>query len=121
MENVPAEQRDARWQARFDDIPRSVETASAKFQPPEQSAEDLLDLLDGLVEKTRIDPAAPFNPDTVEQLAALKKKDSAAFDQLRAQLKSAGCRIAELDRAIAAKKSGTGGLIGPHWVVRVES
>ena len=37
------------------------------------SAEDIRDPLDGLVEKTSVDPGSPFEPDVLERLAALKK------------------------------------------------
>jgi hypothetical protein len=56
------------------------------------AAEDVHDPLDGLVEKTAIDPGAPFAPDALVDLAELKKEDRAAFEALRAQLKKAGCR-----------------------------
>src|SRR5262245_53172034 len=52
-----------------------------------EAAEDLLDPLEGLVENTASDPGAPFAPDALERLAALKKDDRAAFEALRAQLK----------------------------------
>src|SRR6266481_2595652 len=54
------------------------------------AAEDLRDPLEGLVERTATDPGAPFAPDTLVRLAALKKDDRAAFEALRAQLKGAG-------------------------------
>src|SRR5882757_2506139 len=54
------------------------------------AAEDIGDPLEGLVERTATDPGAPFAPDTLVRLAALKKDDRAAFEALRAQLKSAG-------------------------------
>jgi hypothetical protein len=56
-------------------------------------AEEVRDPLEGLVDKTRIDPGAPFTPEVLERLAALKKDDRAAFETLRAHLKSAGCRV----------------------------
>jgi hypothetical protein len=65
------------------------------------AAEDIRDPLDGLVEKSADDPGAPFVPDALERLAALKKEDRAAFEALRAQLKKAGCRLTALDKAIA--------------------
>jgi hypothetical protein len=52
-----------------------------------EAAEDIRDALDGLVEKTATDPGAPFAPEALERLAALKKDDRAAFEALRAQLK----------------------------------
>ena len=47
------------------------------------AAEDIRDPLDGLVEKSADDPGAPFVPDALERLAALKKEDRAAFEALR--------------------------------------
>ena len=73
------------------------------------AAEDIRDPLEGLVEKTATDPGAPFAPDTLVRLAALKKDDRAAFEALRAQLKSAGCRVTALDEAIAEENGDRGG------------
>ena len=64
-------------------------------------AEEVHDPLDGLAEKITSDPGAPFTPEVLEALAALKKDDRAAFETLRARLKSAGCRVTALDEAIA--------------------
>src|SRR5262245_62657523 len=72
------------------------------------AAEDILDPLEGLVEKTGIDPGAPFMPDALERLAALKKDDLAAFEALRAQLKGR-CRVTALDKAIAKESGDVGG------------
>ena len=71
------------------------------------SAEDIHDPLDGLVEKTTADPGSPFEPEVLERLAALKKDDQAVFEALRAKLKKAGCRVAALDRAIAEESDET--------------
>src|SRR5262245_31066091 len=68
-------------------------------------AEEVRDPLEGLVERTKLDPGAPFMPEVLECLAALKKNDSAAFETLRAQLKTAGCRVTELDKALASELS----------------
>ena len=73
------------------------------------AAEDIRDPLDGLVERTATDPGAPFAPDTLVRLAALKKDDRAAFEGLRAQLKSAGARVTVLDEAIAEEDGDIGG------------
>ena len=65
-----------------------------------------------LVEKAATEPGAPFTPDALKFLAALKKEDRAAFETLRAQLKDAGVRVGELDEAIrpprAASDNGNG-------------
>ena len=72
-------------------------------------AEEVRDPLEGLVEKTATDPGAPFAPDTLERLAALKKDDRASFEALRARLKGAGCRVTALDEAIAEESGDVGG------------
>jgi hypothetical protein len=74
-----------------------------------EAAEDILDPLEGLVENTARDPGAPFAPDALERLSALKKDDRAAFEALRAQLKGAGVRVTALDEAIAEENGETGG------------
>jgi hypothetical protein len=76
------------------------------------AAEDICDLLEGLVERTATDLGAPFAPDVLERLAALKKSDRAAFQSLRGQLKKAGCRVTALDEAIA-EENGDMGRRGP--------
>jgi hypothetical protein len=75
-------------------------------------AEEIRDPLDGLVEGTKADPGAPFAPEVLERLAALKKQDRAAFEALRAQLKSTGCRVTALDETIA-EENGEGCGRGP--------
>src|SRR5262245_42448042 len=72
------------------------------------AAEDVRPL-EGLVENTAIDPGAPFVPDALERLRALKEDDRAAFEALRAQLRKAGCRVTELDEAIAGRGATRGG------------
>ena len=76
-------------------------TAEETITETIDGAEEVRDPLEGLVEKTRIDPGAPFTPEVLERLAALKKDDRAAFERLRAQLKAAGCRVTALDEALA--------------------
>jgi hypothetical protein len=72
------------------------------------TAEDIHDPLDGLAQKTAADPGAPFSPEVLEGLAALKKDNRAAFETLRAQLKKAGCRVTALDDAIAEQTGDAG-------------
>jgi hypothetical protein len=62
----------------------------------------------GLVKATADNPGAPFAPEALEALAALKSDDRAAFEELRSQLKRAGARVTALDDAIAGK-DGSGG------------
>jgi hypothetical protein len=73
------------------------------------AAEEIRDPLEGLVEKTANDPGAPFAPDTLAGLVALRQDDRAAFEALRAQLKGAGARVTTLDEAIAEESGDTGG------------
>src|SRR5262249_3319918 len=49
------------------------------------AAEEIRDPLDGVVERTATDPGAPFAPDALKRLAAMKKDDRAAFEVLRAR------------------------------------
>src|SRR5499433_2948052 len=74
-----------------------------------EAAEEIGDPLEGLVEKTAIDPGAAFAPEILERLMALKRDNRPAFELLRAQLKSAGCRVTALDEAIAEENGDTGG------------
>ena len=50
-----------------------------------------------LVVSTKANPGAPFDPNVVETLEALRKQDRGAYEELRAELKKAGCRVGELD------------------------
>lgn len=72
-------------------------------------AEEILDPLDGLVERVVIDPGEAFTPEVLERLAALKKEDRAAFESLRSRLKKNGCRVTALDEALAEESGDAGG------------
>jgi hypothetical protein len=74
--------------------------------------EEMADPLAGLAEKTAADPGAPFMPQALEALAALKSDNRAAFEALRSRLKKAGCRVTALDEALA-EESGEGDGRGP--------
>src|SRR4051812_24399748 len=74
-----------------------------------ESAEEICDPLDGLVDRTKSDPSAPFVPEVIERLRSLKNEDPAAFERLRRQLKEAGCRVTALDKAIAKGDGDLGG------------
>jgi hypothetical protein len=71
-------------------------------------AEEILDPLARLAERTAGDPGAPFMPEALDALAVLKTGNRAAFEALRAQLKKAGCRVTALDDAIAEENGDTG-------------
>jgi hypothetical protein len=73
------------------------------------AAEEIANPLDGLVERSAIDPGAPFAPAVLEQLAALRKDNRAAFELLRFRLKKSGCRVTALDEAIADECGDVGG------------
>lgn len=73
------------------------------------AAEDVLDPLDGLVDKCAVDKGAAFTPEVLECLAALKKENRAAFESLRSKLKEAKCRVTALDDALAEKGGDTSG------------
>jgi len=70
------------------------------------SAEELRDPLDDLRARTEADPGAPFAPEVLEALVALRREDRARFEGLRAQLKRAGCRVTALDEALAEVAGG---------------
>ncbi|MCY3887042.1 MAG: hypothetical protein OXG19_04985 [Chloroflexi bacterium] len=73
------------------------------------AAEELVDPLQGLVERCKDDPGPAFVPDVLERLVALKKDDPASWESLRARLKKeTPVRVTELDKAIA-ERSGTNG------------
>ncbi len=74
-----------------------------------EAAEAIPDPLAGLVELTATDPGAPFMPEALEALSALKQVNRAAFEALRSQLKKAGCRVTALDDAIAEENGDAGG------------
>lgn len=74
-----------------------------------EAAEAVLDPLAILVAQTETDPGAPFMPEVLEALAALKRDNRAAFEALRAQLKKAGARVTALDGAIDEENGEHGG------------
>ena len=92
-----------------DEHESKIDTAKSQIAEAIGAAEDIPDPLDGLVEKTASDPGAAFTPEVLERLAAMKKDERAAFEALRAQLKSAGCRVTALDEAIAEESGDVGG------------
>jgi len=88
-------------------------TAEETIAEAIDGAEEIRDPLEDLVEKTKLDSSAPFMPEALERLAALKQDDCAAFEKLRAQLKKAGCRVTALDKALAEASGDGGGGRGP--------
>ena len=88
-------------------------TALTPIRDAVAAAEEIADPLDGLIERVADDPGAPFIPDTLARLCALRREDQAAFERLRARLKKAGCHVTALDAAMA-EESGDGGGRGRH-------
>ena len=76
-----------------------------------KAAEEFIDPLEGLVEKATANPGAPFQPEVLERLAALKQDDLPAFERLRAQLKKTDCRVTVLDEILAAGNGVSGGRV----------
>ena len=74
-----------------------------------ESAEEIHDPMEKIVEDTTTDPGAPFAPEALKGLAAMKKADRPAFEAVRVRLRNAGCRVVELDRAIADELGEMGG------------
>jgi hypothetical protein len=72
-------------------------------------ADEISDLLEGLVEKTIDDPGTPFVPATLERIAALKRGNFAAYELLRSELKEVGCRVTMLDKATDGENGDLGG------------
>ena len=83
------------------------------------AADEIREPLDGLVERTATDPGAPFMPEVLERLGALKLGNRAAFETLRAELKTAGCRVTALDDAIAGE-TGDGGRGPTHADILID-
>jgi hypothetical protein len=74
-----------------------------------ERAEEICDPLERLIEQAAADPGAPFRPEVLNALAALKQNDCARFETLRSKLRSARCRVTALDQEIAKESGDTGG------------
>ncbi len=70
------------------------------------------DPLEDLVEQTKTDPGAPFEPDMTSYLADLRSDDPASYQRLRDKLKKLGISVRELDR-VTAKRSASVAAGGP--------
>lgn len=66
-------------------------------------AEEILNPLDNIIERTKVSSGAPFEDDVLDALVDLKKSKRAQFETLRSELKRAGCRVTALDKAIATR------------------
>jgi hypothetical protein len=65
-----------------------------------EDAEELKNPLDDLLTRAASDPGAAFRPEVLRELASLRQHNRAEFETIRAQLKRAGVRVFELDRAM---------------------
>lgn len=68
-----------------------------------QEADLVLDPLENLVERSKLDLGEPFKPDVSEALSELKKNDRAAYETLRSKLKSVKVRVTALDKHLIEK------------------
>jgi hypothetical protein len=73
------------------------------------AAEEVSDPLDGLIGRISNNPGAPYEPNVLESLSALKGRDRATFEVLRSKLKDAGCRVTALDDAMTDNSGCVGG------------
>jgi hypothetical protein len=67
-----------------------------------EQAEVVADHIEDLVEQTKTDPGAPFEPEMIAYLADLRRDDPASYQRLRAELKKVGVSVRELDRLTAS-------------------
>ncbi len=72
-----------------------------------QSADEVLRATaDAIAKRCAEDPAAAFDSEAIETIAALRAADPSGFERLRARLKAVGVRVTALDRAVAAAGGG---------------
>lgn len=64
-------------------------------------------ILTGLAARARQDTSCAFEHLVVEALATLRREDAAAYERMRADLKAAGVRVGELDRAVSRAQART--------------
>jgi hypothetical protein len=97
-----------------DNIADAIDQSAHNIADAIDESEEILDPLDGLIERAAENPGAPFEPAVLESLGMLKEYDRASFEVLRAGLKKVHCRVLELDKAIgiafgpAGSASGSG-------------
>ena len=67
------------------------------------------DPLDNLIEKTKTDAGAAFEPDVLERLVEMKQKDLSGFARIREKLKEAGVSMALLEDGLKQTHGGRDG------------
>ena len=90
----------------LESVEGNVDTVDNPVAAAIAEAEEVPDPLEGLAERVPNDPGAPFEPETMEAIVALKKRDRAGYEILRKSLKDAGCRMVGFEEAL--KDSGGG-------------
>ena len=95
----------------LESVERNVDTVDNPVALAIAEAEEVPDPLEGLAERVPNDPGAPFEPETMEAIVALKKRDRAGYEILRKSLKDAGCRMTGFEEAL--NESGGGATSKP--------
>jgi len=86
------------------EVEQKAERVKNPIKSAIRDAERISDPLDLLVEAAKNDPETAYSPEALDELSALKKLDPVRFERIRRHLKRAGVRVAELERAIAARR-----------------
>jgi hypothetical protein len=71
-----------------------------------EQADVVTDPLEDVVEQTKTDPGAPFEPEMIAYLADVRRDDPASYQRLRDKLKKLGVSVRELDR-VTVDRSGS--------------
>lgn len=79
--------------------------AEASIRACIEEAAEPVDPVDALVDRSRDDPGAPFEPDNLALLQQLQRDDQARFERVRKGLKDAGVRVSEMDLRLRSKGS----------------
>jgi len=82
---------------RADYIQRTVERAYAEAEVNEHDLEQL-------VEQAKADPGAPFEPERLDFLAAMRVRDPAAYERARLRLRSVKVRVGALDQEVERRR-----------------
>lgn len=64
-------------------------------------AEEFADPLEGLAERAKLDPGAPFAPEAIDALVVLRQENRPRYETLVAALKSSGVRVAQLEKEMS--------------------
>jgi hypothetical protein len=67
---------------------------------------EIHDPVDVLVAETAITASAPLSSASIDMLSKLRERDRVGYEEARARLKRAGCRVAALDEAMGQRPGG---------------